>query len=205
MGGLFIPVQGLSGIYQTIQRASVSLDEIFGILDVQEHLGDAPNAAEMKSVQGKVVFDHVSFSYEDAERPLLENVTLKVLPGQTVAIVGPSGSGKTTLMALLMRFYDPRSGSISIDDTDLRALKQSSLRRHIGVVLQDPLLFNDTIRNNIAYGKPQASLAEIEAAARAANAHNFISMLPEGYDTAVGERGVGSLWGSGNGSPSRFD
>jgi ATP-binding cassette subfamily B protein len=112
-----------------------------------------------------------------------------VSPGETVAIVGPSGSGKTTLMALLMRFYDPQKGAIYIDGQDLRELKQSSLRRHIGVVLQDPLLFNDSVRNNIAYGKPQASQAEIEAAAKAANAHAFIQNLPEKYETVVGERG----------------
>jgi ATP-binding cassette subfamily B protein len=106
-----------------------------------------------------------------------------------VAIVGPSGSGKTTLMALLMRFYDPLEGWIEIDGRDLRGIKQSSLRRHIGVVLQDPLLFNDTIKANIAYGRPEASSEEIEAAAKAAYAHDFIQRLPEGYDTRVGERG----------------
>jgi ATP-binding cassette, subfamily B, bacterial len=189
VGGLFGPVQGLTGIYQTVQKATVSLDEIFAILDVQEHLGDSPNAREVKSVQGAVEFRDVHFSYEAGHRQLINGISLSVKPGETVAIVGPSGSGKTTMMALLMRFYDPQQGSIRIDGQDLRELKQSSLRRHIGVVLQDPLLFNDTVRNNIAYGWPHATQEEIEAAAKAANAHNFIMHLPDGYETEVGERG----------------
>ena len=189
VGGLFGPVQGLTTIYQTIQKADVSLDEIFSILDVQEHLGDALDAKEVTHTQGDVEFDQVKFAYEGGERPILDGISLRVRAGETLAIVGPSGSGKTTLMALLMRFYDPREGAIRLDGDDLRALRQSSLRRNIGVVLQDPLLFNDTIRNNIAYGRPDAALAEVENAARAANAHDFIGRLPEGYDTMVGERG----------------
>jgi ATP-binding cassette subfamily B protein len=189
VGGLFGPVQGLSGIFQTVKRASVSLEEIFGILDVQDLLGDAPNAREIGPVRGEVSFERVTFRYEQRGRPLLQDVTLRVAPGETVAIVGPSGSGKTTLMALLMRFYDPIEGAIRIDGRDLRALKQRSVRQSIGVVLQDPLLFNDTIRNNIAYGKPDASEEEIVAAAKAANAHAFIAALPDGYATPVGDRG----------------
>lgn len=189
VGGLFGPVQGLTGIYQTLQKASVSLDEIFGILDVQEHLGDSPNAHDVSDIKGTVSFKNVHFSYEKGHRELISGINLDVEAGETVAIVGPSGSGKTTMMALLMRFYDPSQGTIYIDGEDLKLLKQSSLRRHIGVVLQDPLLFNDSIKNNIAYGKPEASQAEIEAAAKAGNAHNFIQGLPEKYETVVGERG----------------
>ncbi len=189
VGGLFGPVQGLSGVYQTVQRATTSLDEIFAILDVQEHLGDSPHAREVTSVRGDIEFRDVTFRYEQEGRPLLDGVTLSVRAGETIAIVGPSGSGKTTLMALLMRFYDPISGSILLDGSDLRDLKQSSLRKHIGVVLQDPLLFNDSVRNNIVYGRPDATVAEMEAAARAANAHDFIQRLPEKYQTSVGERG----------------
>jgi ATP-binding cassette subfamily B protein len=189
IGGLFGPVQGLSGVYQTIRKASVSLDEIFGILDLQDHLGDAPDAEEVSAVSGRVEFVGVSFHYEQAERPLLKRVSFAAAPGETVAIVGPSGSGKTTLMALLMRFYDPSEGSVQLDGRDLRRLKQRSLRRHIGVVLQDPLLFNDTIAANIAYGRPGATTAEIEAAARAANALHFINRLPDRFNTLVGERG----------------
>lgn len=189
VGGLFGPVQGLSGIYQTIEKAQVSLDEIFNILDLQEHLGDAPNAIDPPSVTGEVEFDGVTFHYEQPDRPLLCDLSLRVKPGEVVAIVGPSGSGKTTMMALLMRFYDPVSGAIRLDGRDLRQLRQSSVRRAIGVVLQDPLLFNDTIAANIAYGRPGASQADIEAAARAANAHDFIARTPDGYSTSVGERG----------------
>jgi len=189
VGGLFGPVQGLTGIYQTLQKASVSLEEIFAILDVQDLLGDAPGARELTHVQGEVVFDGVKFTYEQRLRPILEGIDLVVRPGQTVAIVGPSGAGKSTMMALLMRFYDPKEGSIRLDGHDLRTLKQRSLRRNIGVVLQDPMLFNDTLRNNIAYGRPEASLAEIELSAQAANAHEFVSRLPQGYETIVGERG----------------
>lgn len=189
VGGLFGPVQGLSGIYQTIRRATVSLDEVFAILDVQEHLGDQPDATEVTAVRGDVEFENVRFRYEQEGRPLLDGISLSVKAGQTVAIVGPSGSGKTTLMALLMRFYDPNEGIIRLDGMDLRTLKQSSLRREIGVVLQDALLFNDTVKNNIAYGRPEASMSDVEAAARAANAHDFIMKLADGYNTPVGERG----------------
>jgi ATP-binding cassette, subfamily B, bacterial len=189
VGGLFGPVQGLSGIYQTLHRASVSLDEIFAMLDVREHVPDHPDAQEITTVRGVVAFENVSFSYEESAQSLLQGIDLTVCPGETLAIVGPSGSGKTTLMALLMRLHDPVGGVVRLDGTDLRLLKQDSLRRQIGVVLQDPLLFNDTVRSNIAYGRPEASAAEIEAAARAANAHDFITQLPQGYDTYVGERG----------------
>lgn len=189
VGSLFSPIQGLSGVYQTIQRASVSLDEIFAILDAQEHLGDRPNARALQNIRGDVVFDNVHFAYEQTNRPVLRGVNLKVSAGETIAIVGPSGAGKTTLMALLMRFYDPVTGTICLDGTDLRDLKQSSLRRSIGVVLQDPLLFNDTARNNIAYGRPEATLPEVMDSAKAANAHDYISRLPEGYETVLGERG----------------
>jgi ATP-binding cassette subfamily B protein len=195
IGGLFGPVQGLSGVYSSLRKASVSLDEIFGILNVQEHLGDSADAADIADVKGAVDFENVHFGYEQPARPLLNGITLHVAAGETIAIVGPSGAGKTTLIALLMRFYDPLQGRIAIDGRDLRGIKQSSLRRHIGVVLQDTLLFNDTVRANIAYGRPEASNEEIEAAAQAANAHEFIKRLPEGYATLVGERG--SLLSSG--------
>lgn len=189
VGGLFGPVQGLTGIYQTIQRAYVSLEDIFAILDVQETLGDDPRAVEVTHVRGEVIFDNVKFTYEQRDRPVLNGINARVEPGQTIAIVGPSGSGKTTLMALLMRFYDPKEGRILLDGVELKLLKQSSLRRNIGVVLQDPLLFNDTVRNNIAYGKPNATQGEVEVAAKAANAHTFIQHLPNGYESMVGERG----------------
>ena len=190
VGGLFGPIQGLSGIYQTSSKASVSLEEIFSIIDVQEYLGDSPDARDIAEVRGEVTFENVHFHYEQSGRPLLDGVTLHVPAGETLAIVGPSGSGKTTLMALLMRFYDPIEGVIALDGKDLRTLKQSALRRNIGVVLQDPLLFNDTVRANIAYARPSASLEEVIAAARAANIHDGIMRLADGYETLVGERGA---------------
>jgi len=189
VGALFGPVQGLSTVYQSLSKASVSLEEIVRILGIQEYLGDSPDAADISGVRGEVRFECVSFHYEQSGRPLLNRIDFTVSPGETLAIVGPSGSGKTTLMALLMRFYDPLEGTIRLDGRDLRTLKQSSIRRNIGVVLQDPLLFNDSVRANIAYGRPDATLADIEAAARAAHAHELVMRLPEGYDSSVGERG----------------
>jgi ATP-binding cassette, subfamily B, bacterial len=190
VGLLFGPVQGLTGIYQVLRRASVSLNEILRILDTSEHLTDSAGATDITHVRGRIRFKDVHFRYEEPGRPLLDGVSLAAEPGQTVAIVGPSGSGKTTLMALLMRFHDPQRGCIEIDGRDLRGIKQSSLRRQIGVVLQDPLLFNDSIRANIAYGRPSATEEEIRRAAEAANAAEFIARLPNGYDMRVGERGA---------------
>lgn len=190
VGSLFAPVQGLTGVYQVLRRASVSLDEIMRMLDVRDHLADSPGATDIAAVRGHIRFHNVHFRYEASAAPLLDGVSLAVAPGQTVAIVGPSGSGKSTLMKLLMRFHDPQRGSIEIDGRDLRAIRQRSLRRQIGVVLQDPLLFNDTISANIAYGRPDATQHEIRSAAKAANAAEFIARLPDGYDTKVGERGA---------------
>lgn len=190
VGGLFGPIQGLSGIYQSLSKASVSLEEIFRIIDIQEYLGDSPDARDVPQVRGDVSFEDVHFRYEQGGRPLLDGVSMEVRAGETVAIVGPSGSGKTTLMALLMRFYDPIDGIIRLDGMDLRSLKQSALRRNIGVVLQDPLLFNDTVRANIAYARPEATLEEVMEAARTANIHDAIVRLADGYETLVGERGA---------------
>ena len=187
-GGLFGPVNSLTTVYQTLRKASISFDVVFSILDAEDRLQDAPHAVPVKGVQGDVLFRKVSFGYSE-DREILKEIDLHVKPGETVAIVGPSGSGKTTLVSLLQRFYDPTSGFIKVDGVDLRFLQQRSLRQQIGVVLQDALVFNDTIRNNIAYGKPDATREEVEAAAVAANAHKFICQLPGNYDFVVGERG----------------
>ena len=190
VGGVFAPVQGLSGTYRTMRTASVAMDQVFHILDTQDHLGDAPDAEEVTGLRGEVEFDGVHFAYSpERSSPLINGINLHVRPGENIALVGPSGAGKSTLMALLCRFYDPLSGAVRIDGRDIRGLKQMSLRRNIGVVLQESLLFNESVRANIAYGRPDATQEQIEEAARAAHAHEFITRLPQGYDTVVGERG----------------
>lgn len=188
IGGLFGPVQGLTNAYQTLRRASVSLDVIFSILDAPDAVRDAPGARTLPAVRGAVSFERVTFGY-GPDRCVIRELDLTVAPGEVVAIVGPSGVGKTTLMALLQRFHDPDAGVVRFDGVDVRELDQRWLRRQIGVVLQDPLLFNDTVANNIAYGRPGATREEIRAAAALANADAFIERLPGGYDTIVGERG----------------
>ncbi len=189
VGGLFGPVQSLSGLYSTVRKAAVAIDTVFGILDTQETIGDRPDAIDPGALLGEVALEDVRFGYDPAKEPILERVSLRVRPGETVALVGPSGAGKSTITALIQRFYDPQEGVVRLDGRDVRELKQASIRREIGVVLQEPMLFNDTVANNIAYGKPDASLREIEDAARAAHAHGFITPLPDGYQTVVGERG----------------
>jgi ATP-binding cassette subfamily B protein len=189
VGGLFGPVQGLTGIYKTLKTASVSIDQVFSILDTQDHLGDAPDAIEAHKLIGQVEFKNVHFSYGLKGRPLLNGINLQVDPGKMVAIVGPTGSGKSTMMALLQRFYDPVMGEISIDGINIKKMKQKSIRRQIGVVLQDALLFNESVKENIAYGRSNARMNEIIKAAKTANADEFIKRLENGYDTNVGERG----------------
>jgi ATP-binding cassette subfamily B protein len=193
LAGLFTPVQGLTNVYQTLRRASVSLDAIFSILDAEELVRDRADARVAGPLRGELHIEDLWFGYR-AEAPVLRGIDLHVSAGQTVALVGPSGGGKTSLAILLQRLYEPQRGSIRIDGVDLRHVTQHSLRQQIGVVLQDPALFRDSVRANIAYGRPQATHEQIEAAARAAHAHEFIVALPDGYDTELGERG-GTLSG----------
>jgi ATP-binding cassette subfamily B protein len=188
VGTLFHPIQSLTGAYQTMRRASVSLDTLSTILEAEDSLGDAPHAVEVTRLEGHVEFRNVSFGYRPGQL-VLDGIDLAARPGEMVALVGPSGGGKSTLMALLQRLYDPMEGAVLVDGRDLRDLKQRSLRGQIGVVLQEGMLFSDSIRDNIAFGSPEATTEQIEAAARAANAHDFIQRLPHGYDTKVGERG----------------
>ena len=189
VGGLFGPVQGLTGIYRNLRTASVFLEQVFSILDSPDSLGDAPDAVEISSPRGNITFENVHFSYQKTGHRVLEGIDLDIAAGEMVAIVGPSGAGKSTMLALLQRFYDPVEGVISIDGRDIRTIKQKSLRRNIGVVLQDALLFNESVRDNICYGRPEASFEDIQAAAKVANAHDFILKLEHGYDTILGERG----------------
>jgi ATP-binding cassette subfamily B protein len=187
-GGLFGPVRNLTNVYQTVRRGAVALETIFDILDADDPVADVEGAQPIEVARGEVRFENVSFAYAPGA-PVLKSVDLHVRAGEMVALVGASGSGKSTLVSLLERVHAVSSGRILVDGYDIRLIQQRALRSQIGVVLQDVHLFNDTVRANIAYGTPGASAEDIEVAARAANAHEFISALPRGYDTIVGERG----------------
>ena len=186
---LYIPLNFLGVMYREIKQALTDLDKMFGLLERAREVDDAPGAPALAVREGRVRFDEVSFAYDPA-RPILHGISLEIPPGKTVAVVGPSGAGKSTLARLLYRFYDIDSGHISIDGQELRSVTQASLRSAIGIVPQDTVLFNDTVEYNIAYGRPGATRAEVEAAAQAAHIHGFISATPKGYDTMVGERGL---------------
>ena len=181
------PFNEISGVVTEMQNALACAARILELVDVPDEMPDKENAAEFQS-QGQVSLSHVSFSY-DPDKPLIEDLNLEVKPGQRIAIVGPTGCGKTTLINLLMRFYDVRQGSIKIDGTDIRDMTRHSLRQNFGMVLQDTWLKAGTIRENIAYGKPEASMEEVIEAAKAAHAHGFIRRLPKGYDTVISENG----------------
>jgi ATP-binding cassette, subfamily B, heavy metal transporter len=186
---LYIPLNFLGVIYREIKQCTVDMEKMFALLGQHREIADTPNAQPLRVGSGALRFEQVSFSY-NPDRPILHDVSFEVPAGKTVAVVGPSGAGKSTLARLIYRFYDVGGGRISIDGQDLREVTQSSLRAAIGIVPQDTVLFNDTVEYNIAYGRPGAGREEVEAAAKAAHIHAFISSTPQGYATMVGERGL---------------
>jgi len=186
---LFMPLNFLGMVYREVRRALTDLENMFGLLKRTPSVQDAAEAKPLEVTEGSIEFDKVNFAY-NPDRPILKNLSFKIEPGQKVAIVGPSGSGKSTIARLLFRFYDLQSGEIRIDGQAIQMHTQLSLRQAIGVVPQDTVLFNDSIYNNIAYGRPSASAEEIQEAIRLANLENFINALPEGVETKVGERGL---------------
>lgn len=190
MDRLYNPLRRLVNSSTTLTQSIASMDRVFEFIDEEYDIVDKKDAIEMKNVQGEITFSNVSFHYGDENMPVLKSIDLTVQPGETVALVGMSGGGKSTLISLIPRFYDVTAGSILVDGVDIRDFKARSLRQQIGMVLQDNILFSDSVKMNILMGNPEASEAEMIAAAKAANAHEFIMNLPQGYDTPVGERGV---------------
>ena len=187
---LMPPIKELSSINNRIQESSAAGDRIFEILDTKPNIKDAANAVEVRNFQNSIVLDHISFHYEDSTDLVLNDINFTVNRGEIVALVGPSGGGKSTLVDLIPRFYDPTNGKILIDNIDIKNIKIESLRNLMGIVTQETFLFNESIKSNIAYGLGDYPFEKIIEAAKIANAHDFISQMPEGYDTVIGERGV---------------
>jgi subfamily B ATP-binding cassette protein MsbA len=189
LGKMYKPMQELSKMTDTYSKASVGYERVQELLNIEKEVKDLRRATIAPRFKGKIEFDQVSFSYQP-ETPILEDISFVIEPGQVAALVGPTGAGKTSIISLIARFYDPLSGVVKIDNTDIRRFRQKSLRQQISFVLQETMLFHAPVWQNIAYGKPEASREEIIRAAELANASEFIDKLPEGYDTLLGERGM---------------
>ncbi len=189
LGKMYKPMRDLSKMTDTISKAMVGYERIQEVLEIESQVRDLPKARRAPKFKGEIEFEHVDFSY-DGDNLVLKDINFRIEPGQRTAMVGPSGMGKTTIISLIPRFYDPRAGVVKIDGRDIRSYTLKSLREQVSFVLQDTLLFRATLWENIAYGKPGASRAEIIKAAELANAHEFIEKMPEAYDTMVGERGI---------------
>lgn len=187
---LYSPLRRLVNSSTTLTQSFASMDRMFEFLDETYDIADAPNAMDCKEVKGDIVFDNVTFAYHKNEPPVLRDISFSVKAGETIALVGMSGGGKSTLVSLIPRFYDVTKGRILLDGIDIRDIRVRSLRDKIGIVFQDSFLFSDSVKENILLGKPDATDEEVIAAAKAANAHDFIMNLPDGYDTKVGERGI---------------
>jgi ABC-type multidrug transport system fused ATPase/permease subunit len=186
---LYTPIRGLSNLLNTLYEATAGAERVMEFFDQKPSVTEQEDAFALNLPRGHVEFDSVRFSYPGNEREALSDVSFEVGPGEVLALVGPSGSGKSTVAKLLLRFYDPHAGAVRLDGHDLRELTLRSLRENVAVLLQETLVFDGTVRENIAYGKPEASEEEIVAAAKAADAHRFVEALPEGYDTVVGQKG----------------
>ena len=183
------PIKRLSRVIGNIQKALAAAQRVFDVLDLPEKIQNAPDAKALPPVKGDVRFKNVSFAYNESEE-VLSNVSFEVKPGEMIAFVGPSGAGKSTVASLLPRFYDVTTGSITIDGEDIRKVTLNSLREQVGIVPQETVLFNGSVYDNILYGRLDATREEVEAAAKAANAHDFIMQLPKGYETMLGDRGM---------------
>jgi len=190
VGMFFGPIFDLTNFYNTVQSALAAAERIFEILDVEPEIKDSEDAVEIPPINGEIEFRNVTFGYKP-EHPVLHNISFRIRPKETVALVGPTGAGKSTIIKLLCRFYDPQSGQILIDGYDLKKVKMKSLRKQMGIVLQETFLFSGTIMDNIRYGKIDATDEEVIAAAKLVGAHEFIEKLPDGYNTKIGERGAG--------------
>jgi len=184
------PIRWLGMVVNRIAQAIASGERIFEVLDTRARLANRPDARPMPGVKGVVTFDRVDFRYSSARAETLHDISFEAIPGQMVALVGPTGSGKSSVTSLIPRFYDPTSGAVRIDGVDIREFTLESLRRQVGIVMQETFLFSMTVHENISYGRPDATIDQVEAAARAAMAHEFIVRMTDGYDTIIGERGI---------------